>query len=108
MTTKKTGNTRKVYVERGYWIKEYEIRVEWYQESSTSTNLDLYCSSSSGAWPNGTCIAHNVEPYYTHGYWDPLYGLRIHSDYEFYDWVVGGTWYYMAEHSCDEVHETVP
>ncbi|MBL7094152.1 hypothetical protein ISS22_09285 [candidate division KSB1 bacterium] len=69
---------------------------------------DLYRKSSPGAYPGGTCVAQNVMWYYIEGWWDPDFGWEYYAEYRHYNWAQAGTWYYMAEHSSDEVNETVP
>ena len=91
----------------------YEIEVEWeflYSWDYLSTNI--WRHSQSGAYPNGTRVAYNVEPYDYVYYLDSLYGWRYHLYYRKYDWARPGTWYYMAEYSgqgtYSELNETVP
>ncbi|MBC8182201.1 hypothetical protein H8E88_13905 [candidate division KSB1 bacterium] len=107
-SAEKTGSIRKVYHDRGFWVREYEIEIEWEYNLSCSP-LDLYRKSSPGAYPNGTKISDNVEPYYEEWIYYPIPGVWMCKGYyRDYDWAQSGTWYYMAEQAINEVNETVP
>lgn len=77
----------------------YEIEIEWIMYPRYEP-LNLY--------RNGDVIAWDVERYDYYTYWSPLYGWSTYSYFRYFDWPPEGTWCYEAEHSIDELCETVP